>query len=88
MVVVRAQKIPQKESDPADLIALFCFHYQQYTFAEARKLPYTRIRHMLNIAKKEYARKMRDLTVIVSAPHSKGNQVKVLLDRFNAIINE
>lgn len=88
MSVISVQKIPQRESTPEDLIATFCFYYQQYTFAQARRMPYKRIMQMLTIAHKEYAQQMIDLLQIVSAPHAKQGFAKSLFEKFNAIINE
>lgn len=86
--VVKIQKITQPQSTPEDIIATFCYHYQQYTFAQARKMPYKRIKQMLEVAKKEHARKMIDLLQIAIAPHGKKGNAKSLFDKFSAIINE
>lgn len=86
--VVNVQKIPQQQATPEDIIATFCYYYQQYTFAQARRVSYKRITQMLNIAKKEHARKMLDLLQIAVAPHGKKGNAKSLFDKFSAIINE
>lgn len=86
--VIKVQKIPRAKTPPEDLLATFCYYYQQYTFAQARKMPYKRVMHMLKVARKEQARKMINLLQIVSAPHGKKGSVKSLFDKFNAIINE
>lgn len=86
--VIKVQRIPQKKVTPEDLIATFCYHYQQYTFKQARSLPYKRIIQMLKIANIEHAKQMIDLLQIVSAPHGKKGTVKSIFERFNAIINE
>lgn len=89
MPTIKVQKIPKKRFDPEDLLALFCYHFPQYTFSQARKLPYKRIRQMLKVVKKEHARQMIDLLQVVSAPHGgKRNSAKKVFDKFNAIINE
>lgn len=78
MAVIKAQRIPRKVESSEDIIAKFCYHYSQYTFAQARKLPYKRVKHLLNIALKEKAKEMYLMTQIVSAPHSKSGVRKVL----------
>lgn len=88
MAIVKVQKIPRKKGQPLDLVAVFCYHFPQYKFAEARKLPYARIKHMLKIANKEHAKKMMDLLAVSMAPHGKKNSYKLLIDKFNAIIDE
>lgn len=91
MVVVKAKKIPKKYRDvsPEDVLALFCYHYQQYTYAAARKLPYKRIRHMLKIAEREYAKKMFDYLQIIASPHTKKmSGIKQLIDYYKDIIDQ
>lgn len=87
MVVVSAQKIPKKKITPEDTLATFCFYFQQYTYNEARKLPFIRVKKMLEIAEKERARFMYDLVQVVSAPHTKrGIGVRNMLKYFKDII--
>lgn len=88
MPEIRVQKIPRPKTEPEDLLATFCLYFPQYTFAQARKMPYNRIRQMLKVANKDYARRMIDLLQIVSAPHAKKGFAKSLFEKFNAIINE
>jgi len=88
MATVKIQKIPHKKEEPEDVLALFCFYFQQYTFSQARKMPYKRIRQMLSVVRREEARKNIELLQIVSAPHGKKGSAKSLLERYNAIINE
>lgn len=85
--VIKVQKIPQKKIPPSDVIAKFCYHYQQYTFAQARKLPYNRIQQMLKVATQEQAKIMITLVEVVSAPHAKDGG-RSLRENLNAIINE
>lgn len=87
MVVVKAQKIPRKERTSDDLLCLFCYKFPQYTFAQAKKLPYVRIAKMLKAAGKEDARKMYELTQIAAAPQSKGNAVGKVLSSYKEIID-
>lgn len=90
MPTVTAQKVPKKQSSQSDLLdglALFCYKFPQYTFAEARKMPYKRILHMLKVAKKEDARTMLELVRIVAAPHSKkGKMVQEMIQYYKGII--
>lgn len=89
MAVIKVQKIPKKKIKAEDVLSTFCYHFPQYKYHEAKKLPYKRILQMLRVAKKEHTKKMLDLLSIISAPHSKnGSQVKKLSDHFNDILNE
>lgn len=87
MATIKVQKIPQKTETADDVLARFCCYFPQYTFAQARKIPYKRVRQMLRIAEIQRARFLRDLTMIVVAPHSRrGSDVKKLLQYFTSII--
>lgn len=89
MAVIKVQKIPQRKIPPEELLATFCLTYTQYTFFQARRMPYKRIMQMLKVAKREHARKMRDLLEITVAPHTKkGSTAKSLFEKYSAIINE
>ena len=88
MPTLKAQKIPQKIVSAEDVLSKFCYYFPRYTYNQARKVPYKRVRKMLSIAQKEEAQKMIYLTHIVAAPHSKkGSGVKKLLEHFKEIIN-
>jgi len=89
MVKVSVQKLPKKQIDEEDFLARFCFYFPQYTFAQARLLPFKRVQQMLTVALKEEARKMHDLTIIVAAPYSKkGQQVKKMLEYYKNIMED
>lgn len=89
MPVIRAQKIPRKTESAEDTLARFCFYFQQYTYEEARKLPFKRVLKLLKIARRERARQMYELTQIASAPHTdKGAGVKKMLKYFQDQIEE
>lgn len=92
MTVVKVQKEPKRLIDQnaiEDMIAIFCYHFPQYTFYEARKLPAKRVNQMLKVARREYAQRMYDLMQIVSAPHSKNmSGIKNILDYYKSIIEE
>lgn len=90
--VIRVEKIPKKvskeSSEPIDhLLATFCYYYQQYTFAQAKKLPYKRVTMMLRVAQKVEAIRMRNLVQIAAAPHfDNGKGVTKLTEHYNSII--
>lgn len=88
--VIRMQKVEKAEErqDWRELLATLCFHYPQYTFAQARQLPYHRVQLLLKTANKVEATKFYNLTQIAAAPHSeKGKAVKQLLSNFEEIMN-
>jgi hypothetical protein len=88
MPVVKVQKIPKKKHSAEDILASFCYNYPQYTYNQAKNMPYKRILHMLTVARKEHARKMIDLVRIVAAPQSKnGRAIKNLIKEFNDILD-
>lgn len=87
MVVVKAQKIPQKNISSEDIIACFCYNYPQYTYKEARLLPFTRLNQMIKVARQEQAKLLYNITRAIAAPHQKAG-VKKLLDELNTIIQQ
>lgn len=88
--VIKLQKV-EKSSDREDwreTLATLCFYYPQYTFAQARQLPYHRVQLLLKAAHKVEATRFYNLTQIAAAPHSeKGKAVKQLLKNFEDIMN-
>lgn len=82
MPIIKAQKAPvpeaSQEASVEDVLATFCFYYQQYSFAEARRLPYVRVQQMLKVAKREHYTKMLDLLQVSIAPTSQKNYDNVL----------
>lgn len=91
MPTVKAQKVPKKsyKVSPEDIVARFCYHYPQYTFSEAKKIPYVRIAQMMRIADTEHARRMIDLVHVVSSPHTKnGKGVGEVIKYFQDIIDQ
>jgi hypothetical protein len=87
MAVIRAQKVPKKILSPEDTLAKFCYYFPQYTYENARKLPYKRIVKMLEVAAKEQASVFHQLTQIVAAPHTKrGSGVNKLLKHYERVI--
>jgi hypothetical protein len=89
MAVIKLKKIPKKEETIDDILARFCYHFPQYKYHEAKKMPFFRIKQMLSVAIKEDAKKMYNLTRIVAAPHTKkGGGVKKLSNHFKKIIED
>jgi len=87
MPIIKAKKVPSKTESVEDILALFCYHFPQYTFQAARRIPNKRIRQMLRVAKREQAVFLHHLTGIASAPHTKkGSGVKKMLKYFRDII--
>lgn len=91
MKIIQAQKIPKKKLSSReladDLIAKFCFNFPQYTFAQAKKLPYKRVVQMLRVARREEARRMFELMQVVAAPKTKkGSGVKKVLEYYQDIM--
>lgn len=80
-MIIKSKKVPKSKSNGNavdDLIARFCYHFPQYTYLEAKTLPYKRIIQMLKIQRKEEARMMYQLCQIVIAPHTKNGHKDIL----------
>lgn len=89
MKVIKIQKIPQKKVSIQDVLARFCFYYQQYTYEQAKKLPYIRVIRMLKVADRERAILLSELVDIAAAPHTKrGSGVGKLKSKYEKIIKE
>lgn len=54
-----------------NLWARFCYYFPQYTFNEAKKLPFKRIMQMLSVVDKERALDAYHHCLAAMAPHSK-----------------
>lgn len=90
MKIVKAQKVSPdiKEPTPKDVLARFCYHFPQYTFFKARKMPLKRINQMLKVARQEQAKEWYNLARAIAAPHSKdGKAYKQLMSELKEIIN-
>lgn len=92
MPVIKVAKPPKpesKESDVLEMLAALCYHYPQYKFSEARKLPFKRVKLLLRVARRIEASKMLALTNIVAAPHTKkGAGVKKMQQHFKKLIDQ
>lgn len=90
MAIIQAQKVPQTHAEVSfdDIVMQFCYVYQQYTYAQAKKLPFKRILKMIRVAEREDAKRYDMLTRIVSAPHTdKGKGVKTMIQLLQKIIH-
>jgi hypothetical protein len=82
MVTVQAQKLPTVQVSNDDIIAQVCYHYPQYTFTQAKKLPHRRIMQLLRVARAEQAREWYNQCMIAASPHGKKNSVKDLVKQY------
>lgn len=84
--VVRVAQIPASKPRPVDadrVLEQLCYYYPQYTFAQARRLPYKRVASLLRTAHQLQAKHYHELTQISAAPHTeKGKGVTDLLKRY------
>jgi hypothetical protein len=91
MVVVKAKKIPKKPQrfSTADrVLGRLCVYYPQYTFNQAKRMPYKRVLMLLEIAKQVEAERFEVLLGIVVAPHTKkGEGVKKMAKYLEGIVN-
>lgn len=88
--VIKVQKVPDRagDSDYRELLATLCYYYPQYTYKQARKLPFQRVQLLVKTARRVEATKLYNLTLIAAAPHSdKGKAVNKLLKNFEEIMN-
>jgi hypothetical protein len=83
MAIIKVKQIPHKKISSVDILGRFCYYFPQYTYSQARKLPYNRVMQLLRVVDREYAIRMIDLVNIVAAPHTdKGRLVNKLLEEF------
>lgn len=87
MPTFRATKIPAKTLSAENILSKFCYYFPQYTYEQARKLPYKTVRLMLKTAKIEQAKHMVDLLRVHSGSRTKKGQ-KSVLSYFEKIIEE
>lgn len=85
-MIIKAQKIVEKQEAGEDILARFCYLYPSYTYIEAKKLPYKRILKMIKIARKEQAYEWYNLLRIAVAPHSKKGATSNLIKEYRNII--
>lgn len=89
--VIQVKKLPTEKASPKQTLqnlARFCYLFPQYTFRQARALPFHHVQIMLKEAKKEQAEYYLNMVQIVAAPHSKkGAAVGKLTDQYKGIAN-
>lgn len=87
-MIIKAQKVTtNKEAESSeDTLARFCYLYPQYTYAEARKLPYKRINRLIRMARKEQAYEWYNLLRISIAPHGKKGLIDKLFKEYKQVI--
>jgi hypothetical protein len=87
---IKVQKAPSKKPLTTEyILAKFCYHFPQYKYHEAKKMPFQRIKQMLEVANKERTLKMIDLLQIAVAPHTQdGSGYETLLNYYKEIIDE
>jgi hypothetical protein len=89
--IIHVAKDPARKAvpiTPLRLLAGLCYHYPQYTLAEARKLPYKHVRLLLSEARRQQATDRFYLTQIIAAPHSEdGKEVTRLTELFKEIVD-
>lgn len=79
-MIIKVQKEEKKEivrNESEDTLALFCFLFPSYTYAEAQHLPYRRILRMIKVAKREQAYNWYNLLQIALASQSKQSASKL-----------
>lgn len=75
--VQKEEKKEQKRNEYEDTLALFCFLFPSYTYAEAKHLPYRRIMRMIKVAKREQAYNWYNLLQISIASQTKQSASKL-----------
>lgn len=86
---IKVQKAPQQPLNTEDILARFCYYFPRYSYLEAKKLPFKRVRQMLRVVEKEQAKKNFELIQIVASPHTKnGRGVEKLLEYYKGIIED
>lgn len=73
MAIIKAEKVPVEQASAEDILGKFCYYYQQYTYAQARRLPIMRVLKLLRIAEKENARRMHGFANMLMAAHFSKN---------------
>lgn len=90
MATIKVAPLPSKkiEFKSQIILAELCYYYPQYTYAQARRLPYKTVKLLMNTAYKEQARDYLILTQIAAAPKTKKFEgVKTLMNHFKEIVN-
>ena len=84
---VKVQKIPKKETNVDDLLSMFCYHYPQYKYSDARELPFKRIVQMLKVAEREQAKIMLVLCKGMALTNAKPKDMSSFLNELRKVAN-
>lgn len=89
MAVIKAQKIPSpKAENPLDIIARLCYYYPQYTFKEAKELPFPVVKRLIRVANNEQCLKMIYLSRVMNPAYQNKNAGKKVVEYFQGKILE
>ncbi len=90
MPVIKAQKIPSpKAENPLDTVARLCFYYPQYTFKEARELPFPVVKRLIRIAINEQIKEKINMANVLWPAYQTKNGLKKVVEYFqNKILEE
>lgn len=91
MARIEVAKVPIQEpsgDEALTMLATLCYYYPQYTFSEARQLPYKRVALLLKEVKKQKAIEWYWQTLIAaSATVPKGRGTKSLIKTIKGLMN-
>lgn len=90
MAKIEVQKVPKKKTSVTDAqrtLGTLCYYYPQYTYNEARKLPYKRVVMLLNIAHERQGMHYHHLLSIAVATNAKSRHVSKLSNYFKGMMN-
>lgn len=87
--VQRADAGEEQRLSKREVYARVAFYYPRYSLKELQELPARDLNLLLKTARKENALKMKDLLMIVTAPHAKDkNAVKNLVSHFEKLAKD
>lgn len=91
MADIKVKKVDSggKRLSNRELYAMLAYYYPQYTLRDAQELSARDLNLLLQTAKKQHALKMKDLVLIVAAPHAKDkDSVKKLAKHFEDLAKD
>lgn len=84
-----AEVTPSSFGENRQLYALVAYYYPQYSLQDVEEMPYRDVALLIGTAQRVEAERMYNLTLIASAPQSKGGKgVKALMKHFKEIIDK
>ena len=87
--VQRADAEKSRRLSNRDLYAMVCYYYPRYSLKEAQDLPARDLNLLLKTARKQNALKMKELVMVVAAPHGKDkNTIKNLITHFENLAKD